>query len=671
MPRLLSGSTLRRGGSGEFLDLRGAMPQLPPTETTATGFTIATDSLYRTTYRSSLGFIEIRTATMYSSLPEGTIRILATGTSFLSANTASGTLVVTGGVGVGGNMHIAEDIVVNDLTIGKGFEGVNNIVFKGTSVARNNDFNIGQQSITIGYDALQGIQTSFKNIAIGSGALSSGTDLSLSIAIGDNALKNIGVQNFVNVASINDIDLYASSSIATVFQQNPMRIVANNHGLSSGAQIYVNGVNGITTSSPSTGVYSLINEQVLYVNVVDSNTLDVYYNTSLTIPVDSSSATAYVNGGTIYTPVIITVNVPHQLATGSYVRIDEILGTTQLNNNFYYVRQLSSNQFSLFEDPIFEQPVDGTLFNAYLSGGVAQVPPLRNANIVYGHSAGESLINGANNVLIGNNAAQNLNTGSNNIIIGNNKAFDLFTGSGIISLGGDNIINGRNNQVNIGSIFYYDGLTTSTIRSSTKILSYAESTDTNTGALQVLGGMSVNKNAYFGGMLQVLGTQTSTITNDLSVLGDTTIKKSLTVDGNDNVNLVPNGATVYIQPDLGGSVVIRADSPGTIDNMSIGAFDAASGRFTTVQVISTTNATSTTTGAVTVAGGVGVRGDIYSNSGNPDENYLLYTPRITVSAGVPPSNPRIGDLWIDSNVPAYLQYIKDGANEFWIQVGAV
>ena len=84
MPRLISGSTLRRGGSGDFIDLAGAMPQLPPTNTTATGFTLVTDSLLRTTYRSSLGFVEFGDSSMYSSLPAGTITVLATGTSLLT-----------------------------------------------------------------------------------------------------------------------------------------------------------------------------------------------------------------------------------------------------------------------------------------------------------------------------------------------------------------------------------------------------------------------------------------------------------------------------------------------------------------------------------------------------------------------------------------------------------
>ena len=73
-----------------------------------------------------------------------------------------------------------------------------------------------------------------------------------------------------------------------------------------------------------------------------------------------------------------------------------------------------------------------------------------------------------------------------------------------------------------------------------------------------------------------------------------------------------------------------------------------------------------------VVGGIGIAGKVYSGeSGNPDENYQLYTPIITVTTGTAPSTPKIGDIWIDSSIPAYLQYIKDGTSTFWIQVGAV
>ena len=84
---------------------------------------------------------------------------------------------------------------------------------------------------------------------------------------------------------------------------------------------------------------------------------------------------------------------------------------------------------------------------------------------------------------------------------------------------------------------------------------------------------------------------------------------------------------------------------------------------------STATSTSTTTGAVTVTGGVGVRGSIYSADGNPLQNYLLYTPKVTVTGtGIPPSNPNVGDFWIDTIAAGQLQYIQDGASAFWIQI---
>ena len=89
-----------------------------------------------------------------------------------------------------------------------------------------------------------------------------------------------------------------------------------------------------------------------------------------------------------------------------------------------------------------------------------------------------------------------------------------------------------------------------------------------------------------------------------------------------------------------------------------------------MSIVGTTSATSTTTGVLTVAGGVGIRGNIYSKTGTPDENYLLYTPQVYVSTSTPLA-PRIGDSWFDASNFAYLQYIKDGTSTFWIQVGAV
>lgn len=555
MPRLLSGSTLRRGGSGEFIDLKGAQPQLPPTETTATGFTLVTDNLLRTSYKSSLGFIEFHSATVYSSLPDGQIKVLATGSTFLSTNTTTGNLVVEGGIGVGGNMFIEEDIVVNGLTIGRGYEGLNNIVFKGTATATIDDFNNGQETIVIGYDALNGITTSYKNIAVGRYALSSGTYISNSVAIGDSSLKNSGLIDKIFSGTITNISVIATSTISAITNSNPISITAVAHGLTSGTQIYITDVVGVTTTTGLTGSVSLVNEQTLYAWVVDSQTIDLYYNKDLTVPVNGTSATSYVSGGVLYNPVVLTIS-GNQISTGSYVYIDGVLGMTELNYQSYYVTQITTTTYGLYVDPTLEIPLNGTNFTPYISDGNVNRVYLRNGNIAIGNKSAEQLVDGRDNVFLGNAAGQTLTTGSFNIIIGHNKLPFLTTGSGIISIGGDNIVNGLDDQVNIGSVFYYDGRGYSYI-----------SADTSIG----------------------LGT----------------------------------------------------DSTGT------------------------------SSGALMVTGGVGITGNVYSETGNPDENKLLYTPKMTITAGTAPVNPRIGDYWIDSTIPAYLQYVKDGNNTFWIQVGAV
>ena len=106
-----------------------------------------------------------------------------------------------------------------------------------------------------------------------------------------------------------------------------------------------------------------------------------------------------------------------------------------------------------------------------------------------------------------------------------------------------------------------------------------------------------------------------------------------------------------------------------MDNVAIGGSQAANGTFLTLKSNATTISTSTTTGALTVSGGVGIRGNVYANSGNPDENYMLYTPRSTISTS-PPVGARLGDFWINPTGPYFLQYILDGTNKIWIQIGS-
>lgn len=687
MTRLLSGSTIRRGGSGEFIDLAGAQPQLPPTNTTATGFTLVTDSLLRTTYKSSLGYIEFTSATMFSSLPEGSIKIRATGSTFLSVSTTTGNLVVEGGVGIGGNMHIAKDIVVNGLTIGKGFEGINNIVIKGVAQPQTTVDNDGQASIAIGYDALQGLTTSYKNIAIGRYALHSGTNLSNNIAIGDSALKNIG---FINA-----------------------------------------------------------------------------------LPLIGVSAASNTN------PIVITTPTPHNLNSGTNVSFSNMDGMPALNGQTFYIKKLSNNTLSLYYDIILSNPVNGTGFDVYTGGGTLDRILLKNNNIAIGTNSGKSLYDGEKNFFFGDGVGTNLTTGSNNFFIGHDVGNNFTYGNNNIALGGDNLVDGLDNQVNIGSVFYYNGLgdlqlnsdaevglgTTATITPSNAIVS----TSTFTGGLVVIGGLVVTENFILNKDIRILSTTpaTSTVSGALVIGGGVGIGGSLYVGnqlnatGTGNVTLSPQNANVSIQPTVSGTVAIQpAINPGTIDNIDIGNLVPRFGSFTIltattkVNVLGTENAVSTTTGALVVAGGVGIGKDLWvggkiygpnvggldgqqlyintataqtyyfgliqtigtfsnfsststitydnsagklniastlsstvtnsqqavvinggayidkgiysTTSGNSFENNLVYSPRVTISTTTP-LTPRVGDFWIDPTYGIELQYVQDGANRFWVQ----
>lgn len=668
MASLLSGKTLRKGGSGQYIDLAGAMPQLPATDNTLTGFTLVTDSLLRTNYSSALGFIQFSSSSMYSSLPTGSIRILNTGGStVISVDTQTGLLIVDGDVGVGGGMNIWKDIVVNGITIGRDYDtGLNNIVIRGQAAPQIDAFENGQESIAIGYDTLIGLPTSYKNIAIGRYALSSGSNISNSIAIGDSSLKKIGVDLTEIVATITNITL------------------------------------GTITNVTSPG---------------------------------------------------------HNIPAGTRILLSGITGSTEFNTNYYYLGTGTTSTFVLFSNLLLTTYVDSSAFTPYVAGGLVSVDLANDNNTALGTNAGTLLKNGINNVFVGYEAGSALTTGSNNIIIGPLAGQYLTTGSGIINIGGDNIVDGLNDQVNIGSVFYFDGNGYATINAETtlglgseaQILSTGTftSSSTVTGGVVVVGGIFAYKNAIIGKTIDVLGTGTSTFgsniipsnpgvtlgnvdnpwdalyvsgstvylgsatltspsaltfivtatsgyvtqtvgnlilnsnlqssastSGSLIVLGGAGIGGNVNIDGDlfvlgtGQVNLSPISANVIVKPSAGGTIDIRPNVLGTIDNATIGSLDPADGYFENVQVLSTTNATSTVSGALQVAGGVGVQGDVYANTGNPQENFMLYTPRITVSTSSP-SGARIGDFWIEPTIPAFLQYILDGTSTVWIQIGSV
>jgi len=596
MPRLLSGSTLRKGGSGEFLDLRSSQPQLPPTPTTSTGYTLVTDNQLRTSYRSSLGNLEFSLGTVFSNIANQDIKLIGTGTGIvsvlggtISTGTNTGALTVSGGIGVSGNLWTGQDIHVNGLTIGQGWQGFNNIVIQGQPVEPiNDDFN-GQESIVIGYDALTGLTTSYKNIAIGRYALSSGTELSNSIAIGDSALKNIGKFHSLPIGTI---------TAAT--QAQPAVITVNNHGIS----------------------------------------------------------------------------------TGTHVVIFDVIGMTELNDREYYVRAVTANTLSLYSDVNLNVPVDSGSYSNYVSGGRLERKLVWDDNISLGSNSGRDLIDGRQNIFLGYETGKILTTGSYNLFIGHEVGNNMTRGSANISIGGDQLVDGLDNQVNIGSVFYFNGGGYTQINSNVGVGLGTRSDSSGTGALIVNGGVGIVGNLVVGEL--ITGTITTSINLDGGISGSIPYQTDAGHTdfigiGNTNTVLVSNGSTAtwrdFAELSAGlASTATNSDNvfvnnavPLQMYYLGLTEFIGDYGAISSDQHL-TYVTTSQTTSSYYVSGTnvLNVPGSIYSNEGNPNLGNLLYSPRIYISFDQP-VNPRPGDFWVDANSGLELQWVADGDTAFWIQ----
>ena len=285
-----------------------------------------------------------------------------------------------------------------------------------------------------------------------------------------------------------------------------------------------------------------------------SDTIAIGNNALENIGLITSVLIGSITAATNTNPVEITVD-DHGLPSGTRVTIENVLGMTELNAENFYVLAYNSSTLKLYSDLLLSTGVDGTGYGTFTGVGTLLRIVSTDNNIAIGNGTAPNLIDGANNFFIGNRSGRDITTGSNNFFIGSDIGNNFYRGSGNISIGSENIINGVDNQIGFGSVFYYDGLGLTNINSNTRLGVGEDSTSTNTGALTILGG-------------------------------------------------------------------------------------------------------------------AGITGSVYSREGQPDENYLLYTPRVFVSTSAP-VDPRIADVWVDTTNNAYLQYIKDGDYSFWLQIGLI
>lgn len=68
-------------------------------------------------------------------------------------------------------------------------------------------------------------------------------------------------------------------------------------------------------------------------------------------------------------PVVLRLSQRHTFKDGDRVRISNVGGTTELNDDVYYVKIIDEIQIALYSDVVLVNPIVGTFFTAYTSGG--------------------------------------------------------------------------------------------------------------------------------------------------------------------------------------------------------------------------------------------------------------------------------------------------------------
>ena len=114
--------------------------------------------------------------------------------------------------------------------------------------------------------------------------------------------------------------------------------------------------------------------------------------------------------------------------------------------------------------------------------------------------------------------------------------------------------------------------TTLAANSTATFTATTEASSVDTGAVQIDGGVGINKRVYSGGGFQ------GAIGNVSRSTGQFT-----TLDANSTVTLSP-GANVTISPSGSGTVTLAPAGGGSINNMSIGATTRSTGQFTSLDV---------------------------------------------------------------------------------------
>jgi hypothetical protein len=175
-----------------------------------------------------------------------------------------------------------------------------------------------------------------------------------SIILTDDSGAMLGITNPPTVANIISINNIIVNTIASTNISNTTAPNTITGGLTTGFQV---GQSIMFKDPTATGFGNVLaNGKVYYISYVDPNGVDFEVSdtinlatnvpgSSITVTTASGSMVAYVGGND---SIVVTTGIPHNLSEDDLVRINSVLGSTELNNNTYYAKVINPTQIGLY-----------------------------------------------------------------------------------------------------------------------------------------------------------------------------------------------------------------------------------------------------------------------------------------------------------------------------------
>ena len=556
----------------------------------------------------------------------------------VSTSSVTGSFVLTGGAGISGNINVGGAAKIAGITTVTNTTAASSTITGALQVAGG--AGIGG-NLYVGANIV-GLSTAASTTTVASNALyiAGGVGIAKTLLVtGEAVFQSSVIFSGTTTYVLTTNTVYTDNIIELHYPNNPGNAWTVNDGKSIGTRFHYYDTqdrNAFLGRSPSGYLEWLTDAGTDGLPNIDTGTYGTFKLGSIVLD-DTTSSTSPTSGALI---VAGGVGIGGDLRVGGtiygYASVTGII-TTATNVSAGTAGQLvyqSTSGVTSFAGP-------GTVGQLLMSSGTNAPVYVNTSNITVAYS---SLAVTATNVATGTagqivyqtarGVTGFVNTGAIGTVLVSNgtsspayqntltlagNAVSTSTDTGALQVVGGVGVGGN---LNVGGAAKIAGITT--VTNTTNAIS------TNSGALQVAGGAGVGRDLYVGGLTNIAGiatvanitNATSTNSGALQVYGGVGVGRDLYVGGNSNVigNEVITGDLTVSGGDIltGATTFNLVNTTATIVNfagagtaITIGASTGYTAIKNATTITNTTAASSTITGALQVVGGVGIGGNLY------------------------------------------------------------